>query len=61
MKLYLAEGDLKDIIFNEDDYNNATNEKVGIYRYRNLSDSTIVFSDNIKRLVQNPNKNKYMK
>ena len=53
MKLNLSEGDLEDIIFNVDDYNNAIDEKTGIYRYRNLADSTIVFSDNIKRLVQN--------
>ena len=53
MKLNLSEGDLKDIIFNVNDYNNTIDEKIGVYRYRNLADSTIVFSDNIKRLVQN--------
>ena len=36
MKLNLSEADLKDIIFNVDDYNHAIDEKIGIYRYRNL-------------------------
>ena len=53
MKLNLTQGILSDTIKNIEDYNNAVNKNIGIYRYQNLNNSQIFFSDNIKRLVQN--------
>ncbi len=53
MKKNLIQSSLDKIIYNEDDYNNVLKSKKGIYRYRNLNDSSIYFNDNIQRLVQN--------
>ena len=53
MKLNLTQSTLSDTIKNIDDYKKEIDEKIGIYRYRNLNNDKIFFSDNIKRLVQN--------
>ena len=53
MKLNLTQADINNTIKTVEDYNNAIVENKGIYRYRNLNNEDIVFSDNIKRLVQN--------
>ena len=53
MKNNLLESSYDNIIYNELDYKNISDLNKGIYRYRNLDDSTIYFNDNIKRLVQN--------
>ena len=49
MKLNLTQSSLQDTIKNIDDYNQALINNAGIYRYKNLNDKEIVFSDNIKR------------
>ena len=53
MKLNLTQAELTDTIKTEQDYINAVKRNGGIYRYRNLNNTEIIFSDNIKRLVQN--------
>ena len=53
MKLNLTQADLADTIKTKDDYENAIKNKKGIYRYKNLNNTDLFFSDNIKRLVQN--------
>jgi len=53
MKLNLTQSNLSDTIKNKDDYNNALLNNKGIYRYKNLNNEEIIYSDNIKRLVQN--------
>jgi len=53
MKLNLTQAELTDTIKTEQDYINARNKNDGIYKFRNLNNTEIVFSDNIKRLVQN--------
>ncbi len=53
MKLNLTQASLEDTIKTVDDYNQAVLKNEGIYRYNNLNNSAMFFSDNIKRLVQN--------
>jgi len=53
MKFNLTQSELSNIIKTGEDYRNAKNKNAGIYRYRNLDNTEILFSDNIKRLVQN--------
>ena len=54
MKQNLMQSDLQEIIKSSEDYNKfINNSNEGIYRYTNLNDTSIHFSDNIKRLVQN--------
>ena len=53
MKLNLTQSNLLDTIKTEEDYNNALLNQKGIYRYNNLNNEDMFYSDNIKRLVQN--------
>jgi len=53
MRLNLTQGTLTDTIKTASDYDNAINNNKGIYRFTNLNNKDIYFSDNIKRLVQN--------
>ena len=53
MRLNLTQGELIDTIKTAQDYTNAVNNNKGIYRFTNLNNRDIYFSDNIKRLVQN--------
>jgi len=53
MKLNLTQASLQDTIKTISDYNAAVAKNQGIYRYNNLNNSDMFFSDNIKRLVQN--------
>ena len=54
MKKNLIESNNLNIIRTTQDYNKIINtNNSGIYRYTNLNDTTIHYSDNIKRLVQN--------
>jgi len=53
MKLNLTQASLEDTIKTIADYNQAVSKNEGIYRYNNLNNSDMFFSDNIKRLVQN--------
>ena len=53
MKKNLTQSSYNQIIYNESDYYNVLNDNYGVYRYRNLNDSSIYFNDNIQRLVQN--------
>jgi len=45
--------DMNTIIRTSDDYTNLMKENNGVYRYRNLDNPDIFFSNNIERLVQN--------
>jgi len=45
--------DMNAIIKTADDYTVSINTGLGVYRYRNLNDPEIFFSNNIERLVQN--------
>ena len=47
------QGAKKEKIITKQDYIKAIKSGEGIYRYTNLNDTTIYYSDNIKRLVQN--------
>jgi len=42
-----------DLVYTVDDYNNRFKTSNGVYRYTNLNDTSIYYSDNIQRLVQN--------
>ena len=53
MKQNLLESNSKNIIYTSDDYKNAIINNQGVYRYTNLNDTTIFYSGNIQRLVQN--------
>ena len=44
---------MENIIKTDEDYLNSIDNKEGIYRYRNLNNNDIFFSNNIERLVQN--------
>tara|TARA_Y100001970_G_scaffold179896_1_gene219033 strand:- start:12544 stop:15909 length:3366 start_codon:yes stop_codon:yes gene_type:complete len=53
MKKNLTQSSYDKIIYNESDYYDVLSDNYGVYRYRNLNDSSIYFNDNIQRLVQN--------
>ena len=53
MKQNLLEANNNKIIYTSDDYKNAIIDNQGLYRYTNLNDTTVFYSGNIQRLVQN--------
>ena len=53
MKQNLLASNTNQIIYTSEDYKNAVENKNGIYRYTNLNDTSIYYSGNIQRLVQN--------
>ena len=53
MKQNLMGSNSEDLIYEIDDYKNRFKTEEGIYRYTNLNDTSIYYSDNIQRLVQN--------
>ena len=53
MKQNLMKANNEDIIYTIEDYQNAFTSGKNIYRYTNLNDTSIYYSDNIQRLVQN--------
>ncbi len=53
MKQNLIGSSSEDLIYSIDNYHDRIQTQEGVYRYTNLNDTTIYYSDNIQRLVQN--------
>ena len=53
MKQNLMGHKTNELVYTIDDYNNRFKTDNGVYRYTNLNDTSIYYSDNIQRLVQN--------